>query len=142
MNHYQGKFLEETKEETKPLVETFYLFEENEAQIEYSCNGIELKDGSSFHDMFGELTCVDNAIKDAKELVKHFKLRKESDLVISVKLTKHKVKKKKTGKKCFYDKKQDEYESVGYPERISEETVWSSEKDYDFEQSNEQGASE
>ena len=51
--NYQGKFLDEVKEKTNPKVETFYLFEENEANIEYSCNGKYLKEGSCYHDLGG-----------------------------------------------------------------------------------------
>lgn len=117
---YEGKLLKEFEEKTKPKVEKFLLFEENEAAIEYVCNGHILKEGNTFSDIYGEMTCKDAAIEDAKEIVKRLKLKKNSDLVIQVKVKTYHINKRKTG----YEFKR--YEHVGYPDIISDKVMLSS----------------
>ncbi len=120
MMTYEGKFIKEVKEKPEPKVVKLFLFEENEATIEYVCNGHLIKEGSTFHEMSGEMTCKTNAIEDAKEIVNDLKLKKNSDLIIQVKVKTYHIKKRKTGRE--YQK----YEDVGYPKTIKEEVVWSS----------------
>ena len=117
---YHGKFLEEIEEKTEPKVEKFFLFEENEATIEYICNDQLLKEGNTFNDIYGEMTCKENAIEQAKEIVKDLKLKKNSDLVIQVKVKTYQIKKRKTGASF------KEYENAGYPEATSEVVCYSS----------------
>ncbi len=123
---YEGKLVKELEEKKHVVVEKLLLFEENESTIEYVCNGSILKEGSTFNDFYGEMTCKENAIKDAKELVKKLKLKKNSDLIIQVRVKTYNQKRKNIG--SYWDGS-IKYEIVGYPETTCEKIVWSSSKD-------------
>lgn len=67
--------------------------------------------------------------EEAKEIIKRLNLKKNSDLIIQVKLKVYNIKKKRTG--CKFAK----YENVGYPENICEKIVWSSSSNHNKEKS-------
>ena len=124
---YQGKLLKNVEEISKPKVLNYELFEENEATIEYVCNGRVLVEGCTFNDIRGEMTCKDTAIEESKNIVKSLKLKKDSDLVIRTKVKTYQIKKKDVGSYCNGEKK---YENIGYQETTKEEIVWSSDVVY------------
>ena len=132
---YQGKFIKEVQETTEPETKTFYMFEENEAKMIMNYKGHFIKDMASYHDMFGELTCVKNAIEDAKDIAKKLEIDENSEATLEVELHRYSIKKQKTGRKNFYRKDEDGYDSIGYHETIERKIVWTT-KDPTPEDSN------
>lgn len=124
---FQGKLVDETTE-TKPAKETkLYILENNDATVYMLINDIHVKDWERYNDYYGYMTCIKNAIKGAKKIVKRYSLKLDSDEVeIIVKHRRCKTKNKKTGRKQYFNKDQDEYEQVGYEYDETTEIVWSS----------------
>lgn len=121
---YEGKFIEEIEETEEPKTEKFYIFEENEAKIVLFYNDIEVKRFSTYNDFYGEMTCVSNAIKDAKEYAKTYDINKDSEGLFAVELIRYRIKKRKTGQKKYFRKDKEEYESVSNPIKILDKIVW------------------
>lgn len=121
---YDGKFIEEVKETfVEPVKETFYIFEENEATIVMLVNGREVKEFSTYGDIYGELTCISNALGDAIKLVESYGVAESSDVLLVMKHQVFKVKKKKV---AGYIEGEVRYEGVGYPKILSDTVIWDS----------------
>lgn len=128
---YQGTIVGET-ERTKPVevVEILYVFHENEAIVRYIHGGHVLKEGSTYNDYYGELTCLKAAIESARHAMKCFNITPESELRVEVVLKVERSYRKKTGRKQYFRPDEDEYEivhGIGMSvDTISETVMWTS----------------
>lgn len=125
---YDGKIIKTEVVKLDSTEEKIITFEENSAQIEYFYSGKRVMNGSCLNDYYGEMTCITEAIKDAKESCKEYDIKSNSRFEIRISHIVNHQKKKQTGIWNFNNKPR--YDNAGYSELISEKIVWSSLKDY------------
>lgn len=121
--------LVEVQDVTKPVVPEFdYVFEQQEARIEWRVNGKQIKDGATFNDFYGEGTCVTHAIEQAKSIVHNLG---ECDVEIVVVKVVSQIRMRPNGRENFYAKEFRDFKYLesgcawNLPEPV-EEVVWSS----------------
>ena len=107
-----------------------YIFEDTEARIDVLANGHRIREGSTLNNFYGKDTCVETAIKEAKEAAAHYGDGVE---VRVVKVT-SRVRMRPARKENFYAPEFAEFEPLergsrwNLPEPV-EEVVWSSKAD-------------
>lgn len=131
MAGYEGKIVGTEERKTTVEVdgkiidtkeETLYVFRNNVAEVFLMYEDIVLKKYGCFNDFYGEMTCVATAIKDAQEHAQTYKL----PLYLTVTHSTSLIKKRKTGKKNYWRKDEDEYEPAGDSFGEQSEVVWKS----------------
>lgn len=123
---YDGKLIKEVEEvTTREVKETLFLFEENEATIHLFYKGKPVKEVSTLHDGYGEMSCMKNAIEGAEQLAKYYGIDKDSEMSVEIELIVYQIKKRLTGEFLGNPK----YDMVGYREEIKKEFVWSTKTD-------------
>lgn len=125
---YQGKLIGTVQEppQPAPAPKTLFIFHEQHAQVIFRQGKHIFRDGITLNDYYGPDTCIDGAIKEAKDSCVQCGVTETSDMIIEVHLITEAVKKFKTGKKQYFHPEEDEYDTVGFSEMISRELVWSS----------------
>jgi hypothetical protein len=119
----QGELLETKIVTPSAKAVTRYIFKETEYLVVMEINGFHYE---TLCTMFGKEQAKRDAVEDAKRYFYKLGLKPGSDVTFKVIEKTYKIQKKKTGRKWFYDKGQDEYESNGRPFDEDEKTVWSS----------------
>lgn len=123
--------LVEVQDVTPPVVQVLdYIFEDTSATWELRINGKLVQDFSTINNFYGQDTCVPEAIKEAKILVK--KLGETDAEVVVVKIT-ERVRMRPSRDEHFYDPAFREFKSLDHGCRWNlpdekREDVWSSKR--------------
>lgn len=123
--------LVEIQDVTPPPVkrELDYIFKEQSAQVVARVNGIDIKEFATFNDYYGKGTCVESAIKEAKELQGAFGNAPDLEFVVVLKT--ELVRMRPVGQQNEYAKEYFDFAALDWgcrrdlPED-TEEVVWSS----------------
>lgn len=81
---YHGKLIAKRKVAPVPTTQEVYSFERNEAQVFFCHGGHVLKEGPTFTDFYGPMTCVRAAIEEAERLCSFYQVTAESSLIVEV----------------------------------------------------------
>jgi len=117
---YDGKLIKEVKELSKPVEETFFFFEDNEATALMLLNGIEIKE-------FNTCSSIEYAIQEAKEMMERYNVGEDS--VVTLKVVNRVYETKRRMVEPFIDGS-PRYEDVGGSKTLSETIVWDSIQGY------------
>jgi len=126
--YYNGELIRVEKEKPVPAPEpeTLYIFHEQTTQPRCFYNGMLIKEGSVFCDVMKKGQCIENGIREAERICDHYKVTKDSELVVELHLVVSEEKRRLLPREPHQRPGEDRYQCVQHPVQVKREIIWTS----------------